>query len=65
MKASIAINLKCSKSSQDQTLRETWLTTQMEILPHAVFLIRLRVTSRELGSPGWPNYRDQFRLGFI
>ena len=65
MKASIAINLKCSKSSQDQTLRETWLTTQMEILPHAVFLIRLRATSHELGWPGWPGYRDQLRFGFL
>ena len=56
---------KCSKSSQDQNLRETWLTTQTGILPHAVFLIRLRATSHELGWPGWPGYRDQFRFGFL
>ena len=37
----------------------------MEILPHAVFLIRLRATSHVLGWPGWPGYRDQLRFGFL
>ena len=28
-------------------------------------IYRLRASSHERGSPGWPGYRDEFRLGFI